>query len=57
VLRLTRTLQVMVEQISGLQSEIADALDAHPDGGDLPQLLSLAGLGVICAATLLGGDR
>jgi len=32
VLRLTRTLQVMVEQISGLQSEIADALDAHPDG-------------------------
>src|SRR5450432_3461867 len=32
VLHLTRTLAVMVEQIGELESEIADALDVHPDG-------------------------
>ncbi|MBV9168183.1 MAG: hypothetical protein JO342_18750, partial [Solirubrobacterales bacterium] len=31
VLRLTRTLQTMVEQISELESEIAQSLDQHPD--------------------------
>ena len=35
----TSTLQVMVEQIPGWRREIAEALDAHPDGADLPQLL------------------
>jgi hypothetical protein len=32
VLGLTRTLAVMVKQISELESELAAALDAHPEG-------------------------
>jgi hypothetical protein len=32
VIHLTRSLQMLVEQIRELQSEIADALEAHPDG-------------------------
>ncbi|MGN6171296.1 MAG: transposase, partial [Solirubrobacteraceae bacterium] len=41
VLRLVETLQVLVEQIAGLESEIAETLDAHPDaiaadGGQAP---------------------
>ena len=43
VLHLTSTLQVMVEQIRGLESEIAEALRA-PGRGDLPQLLPQPGL-------------
>ena len=50
VLRLLRTLQVMVEQIAELEREIAEALAAHPDGADLPQPFRGS---VICPATLL----
>jgi hypothetical protein len=32
VLRLTPTLQVLAEQIRGLETEIGQALDGHPDG-------------------------
>ena len=32
VSRLVGTLQVLVEQIHGLETEIGQALDAHPDG-------------------------
>jgi hypothetical protein len=32
VLRLTRTLQVLAEQVRALETEIGQALDAHPDG-------------------------
>ena len=32
VTRLVHTLQVLVEQIHGLDTEIGEALDAHPDG-------------------------
>jgi transposase len=52
VLRLTRTLQIMVEQIRELESEIAEALDAHPDG-EIFRSFFLARTSVICAATLL----
>jgi transposase len=52
VLRLTGTLQVMVEQIRELESEIADALDAHPDG-EIFRSFFRSRESVICAATLL----
>jgi transposase len=52
VLRLTRTLQIMVEQIRELESEIAEALDAHPDG-EIFRSFFLTRTSVICAATLL----
>jgi transposase len=52
VLRLTRTLQIMVEQIRKLESEIAEALDAHPDG-EIFRSFFLTRTSVICAATLL----
>jgi transposase len=52
VLRLTRTLQMMVEQIRELESEIAEALDAHPDG-EIFRSFFLTRTSVICAATLL----
>ena len=41
VLRLTRTLAVMVEQIRELEAEIAAALDAHPDGDIFRSFLPL----------------
>jgi transposase len=53
VLRLTRTLEVMVKQIGELESEIADALDAHPDGEIFSSFFRSRD-SVICAATLLG---
>jgi hypothetical protein len=53
VLRLTRTLEMMVKQIGELESEIADALDAHPDGEIFRSFFRSRG-SVICAATLLG---
>ena len=49
MLRLTCTLQIMVKQIRELESEIAAALDAHPDG----EIFRSFFLSVICAATLL----
>jgi transposase len=52
VLRLTHTLQIMVQQIRELESEIAQALDAHPDG-EIFRSFFLARSSVICAATLL----
>lgn len=53
VLRLTVTLAVMVEQIRELESEIADALDAHRDG-EIFRSFFRSRDSVICAATLLG---
>jgi len=53
VLRLTRTLAVMVDQISELESEIADALASHPDG-EIFRSFFRSPNSVICAATLLG---
>ena len=50
VVRLVGTLQVMVEQIAQLESEIADALDAHPDGAIFRSFFRGS---VICPATLL----
>jgi transposase len=52
VLRLTRTLQIMVEQIRELEAEIAEALDAHPDG-EIFRSFFVTRTSVICAATLL----
>jgi transposase len=52
VLRLTRTLHMMVEQIRELEREIAEALDAHPDGQIFRSFFRTPG-SVICAATLL----
>jgi transposase len=52
VLRLTHTLKVMVEQIRALESEIADALDSHPDG-EIFRSFFRSRTSVICAATLL----
>jgi len=52
VLGLTRTLQVIVEQISELEAEIADALDAHPDGEIFRSFFGSRD-SIICAATLL----
>jgi len=51
VLGLTRTLQVMVDQISELESEI-DALASHPDG-EIFRSFFRSPNSVICAATLL----
>ena len=53
VLRLVRTLQVMVEQISELEREISEALDAHPDG-EIFRSFFRSRDSVICAAILLG---
>jgi transposase len=53
VLALTRTLQVMGEQISELESEIAEVLDSHPDG-EIFRSFFCSPNSVICAATLLG---
>jgi transposase len=52
VLRLTRTLQVMVEQIRGLETEIGESLDLHPDGPIFRSFFRSPDA-VICAATLL----
>jgi hypothetical protein len=51
VIRLTQTLQVLVEQIHGLEIEIGRALDAHPDGEIFRSFFKTDS--VICAATLL----
>jgi transposase len=51
VLRLTHTLQGLVEQIQAMEDEIADALDAHPDGEIFRSFFKTNA--VICAATLL----
>jgi transposase len=53
VLHLVRTLQVMVGQISELETEIAQALRAHPDG-EIFRSFFHSPDAVICAATLLG---
>lgn len=53
VLGLTRTLQVMVEQISTLESEIADAVASAPDG-EIFRSFVRSPNAVICAATLRG---
>ena len=50
--RLVGTLQMMVEQISELESEITEALDAHPDG-EIFRSFFRSRDSVICAATLL----
>lgn len=52
VLRLVGTLRVMVEQIAELESEITEALDAHPDGEIFRSFFRRRD-SVICAATLL----
>jgi hypothetical protein len=52
VIGLVRTLQIMVEQIAGLESETADALDAHPDG-EIFRSFFRSRESLICAATLL----
>jgi transposase len=52
VLSLVRTLQVMVDEINRLESEIADALDAHPDGPVFRSFFA-SPTAVICPATLL----
>jgi Transposase IS116/IS110/IS902 family len=46
-----RTLQVLVDQIRGLETEIADSLDVHPDGEIFRSFFKTDS--VICAATLL----
>jgi transposase len=51
VIRLVSTLQVLVEQIQGLETEIGQALDAHPDGEIFRSFFKTDS--VICAATLL----
>lgn len=52
VLGLVRTLSVMVEQINQLEAEIADALDAHPDGPVFRSFFA-SQTSVLCPATLL----
>jgi transposase len=52
VQRLTRTLQVLAEQIRALETEIGQALDAHPDGPIFRSFFR-SPESVICAATLL----
>lgn len=52
VIHLTRSLQMLVEQIRELESEIADALQAHPDG-EIFRSFFRSRESVICAATLL----
>ena len=51
VSRLVGTLQVLVEQIHGLETEIGQTLDAQPDGEIFRSFLKTDS--VICAATLL----
>jgi len=51
VLHLTQTLQVLGQQIRELETEIADALDAHPDGEIFRSFFKTTA--VLCAATLL----
>ena len=53
---LTRTQTVMVEQISELESEIADALHSHPDG-EIFSSFFRSPESVICAATPALRDR
>jgi hypothetical protein len=45
VLALVAALQVIVSQITTLERQIADGLDAHPDGAIFPQLLPQPRLG------------
>jgi transposase len=52
VVRLLATLQIMVTQIAGLESEISQALDAHPDG-EIFRSFFRSRASVVCAATLL----
>jgi transposase len=52
VARLVATLQVMVGHISELESEISQALDAHPDG-EIFRSFFRSRESVVCAATLL----
>jgi len=52
VLALIATLQTMVAQITGLDTRIARALDAHPDG-EIFRSFFRRRSSVICAATLL----
>ena len=52
MVRLVATLQVMVRQIGELESEISQALDAHPDG-EIFRSFFRSRESVICAATLL----
>jgi transposase len=51
VSRLVGILEVLVEQIHGLETEIGQALDAHPDGEIFRSFFKSDS--VICAATLL----
>jgi transposase len=52
VLGLTRTLQMLIEQLTELEREIAHALDVHPDG-EIFRSFFRSPDAVICAATLL----
>ena len=52
VVRLVATLQMMVKQITELESEISQALDAHPDG-EIFRSFFRSRDSVICAATIL----
>jgi transposase len=52
VLALVATLQTMVAQIAGLDTRIARALDAHPDG-EIFRSFFRSQNSVVCAATLL----
>jgi transposase len=52
VKRLVGTLQLLIEQIAGLEAEIAEALDAHPDG-EIFRSFFRRRESIICAATLL----
>lgn len=52
VVRLVATLQMMVKQITELESEIAQTLDAHPDG-EIFRSFFRNRESVICAATIL----
>ena len=50
VVRLVATLQIMVKQITALEAEISQALDAHPDG-EIFRSFFRSRDSVICAAT------
>jgi transposase len=52
VVRLVATLQTMVKQITELEAEISQALDAHPDG-EIFRSFFRSRDSVICAATIL----
>ena len=52
VVRLVATLQIMVKQITALEAEISQALDAHPDG-EIFRSFFRSRDSVICAATIL----